>query len=381
MHSSGTKQDSENNSLLRELSGMFGLRGTFLHGIPYGSGHIHDTYLVRTSGPDGKEYIFQRFNSNVFRDVQKVQENISRVTNHLRNKIAAIPGSDPDRETLTIIPARDGRLWVTGPDGNPWRVFLFIPRHKSYDRVGSPERAGEGGRMVGRFQALLSDLGDPPLHETIPFFHNSEKRLETLYTKVREDCAGRVKSVLNELAFVDERAGKMTKIQSLGREGKIPVRITHNDTKFNNILFDEQTGKALCIIDLDTVMPGHIHYDFGDAIRTAANKGAEDDADLSKVEIDMGIFRAYTLGYLSEIKRYLNETEIEYLPFAPLVITFIQGVRFLTDFIDGDKYYKISHDMHNLQRARAQFKLVQSMEKHFGEMSGIVGEIIKQTNG
>lgn len=381
MRSLGIRQGSENNSLLRDIFMEFDIRGTFLHGTPFGNGHIHDTYLIATTGTDGRKYIFQRFNSNVFKDIQKVQENISRVTIHLRNKLAAIPGSDPDRETLTIIPARDGRLWITGPDGNQWRVFPFIPRHKSYDVVGSPERAFEGGRMVGRFQALLSDLGDPPLHETIPFFHNSVKRLETLFEKVREDSAGRVKMVLNELAFVEERADNMTKIHNLGREGKIPVRITHNDTKFNNILFDEETGKALCIIDLDTVMPGHVHYDFGDAIRTAANTGSEDDTDLSKVEIDLSIFRAYTTGYLSEIKRYLNETEIEYLPFAPLVVTFIQGVRFLTDFIDGDKYYKIHHDMHNLQRARAQFKLVQSMEKHYEEMAGIVGEIIRHTKG
>lgn len=377
MHSSDIRQVSESESLLRELFEKFKVTGTFLKGISYGNGHIHDTYLVETSEPAGKDYIFQRFNSNVFRDIQKVQENISRVTVHLKNKVSAIPGSDPERETITIVPAADGNLWTTGPDGYPWRVFLYIPGHKSYDVVDSPDRAFEGGRIVGRFQALLSDLGGPPLHETIPFFHDSGKRLEALYEKVKEDPAGRVKMVTEELSFVEARAEKMKVIQRLGQEGKIPLRITHNDTKFNNILFDEASGRALCIIDLDTVMPGYIHSDFGDAIRTAASTALEDEEDLSAVEMNMDIFRAYSSGYLSEIKRLLNKTETEYLHFAPLVVTFIQGVRFLTDFIDGDRYYKIHHAYHNIQRARTQFKLVESMERQSDEMKRVIAELCR----
>lgn len=377
MHSSDIKQDLKSEILLEKLFDKFLVKGTFLEGTPYGSGHIHDTFLVRTAEPGLDDYIFQKFNNNVFRDIGKVQENISRVTAHLKKKIELIPGSDPKRETLTVVPAKDGSLWLTDDEGSLWRAFLFIPGHRSYDLVDSPGKAFEGGKMVGRFQAMLSDLEEPPLHETIPFFNNTAKRTETFYIKISEDTAGRVKITGPECSFVDERAESMKAIYNLVSEGKIPVRITHNDTKFNNILFDEFTGKALCIIDLDTVMPGYVHYDFGDAIRTAANKGAEDDKDLSKVEMDIDIFEAYTAGYLSEIKNVLNETEIEYLAFAPLVNTFIQGVRFLTDYIDGDKYYKIHHEHHNLQRARAQFKLVESMESHYREMKKIVRELAR----
>ncbi|MGQ9620898.1 MAG: phosphotransferase enzyme family protein [Bacteroidales bacterium] len=376
MHLSDIRWDLKNDRILRDLFEKFLVEGTYLEGIPFGSGHIHDTFLIRTAEAQMDDYIFQRFNNNVFREIQKVQENISRVTAHLKKKIQNLPGSDPKRETLTLIPAKNNNLWLEGADGKLWRAFLFIPRHKTYDVVDSPEKAFEGGRIVGRFQAMLSDLEGPPLHETIPFFHNSEKRLETFYMKVSEDPEGRVKFTEPECGFVDERAEIMKTIHHLGREGKIPVRITHNDTKFNNILFDENTERALCIIDLDTVMPGLVHYDFGDAIRTAANTGAEDEKDLSKVEMDIDLFRAYAAGYLSEIKNVLNETETEYIAFAPLVITFIQGVRFLTDYIDGDKYYKIHHENHNLQRARAQFKLVRSMERQYGEMKKIIRELI-----
>ncbi|HOM41572.1 MAG TPA: aminoglycoside phosphotransferase family protein, partial [Bacteroidales bacterium] len=261
MHLSDTRWGSKNNNILKDLFDKFLVKGTYLEGKPFGSGHIHDTFLVQTAEPELDDYIFQKFNNNVFKDIQKVQENILRVTTHLRRKLEKVPGSDVKRETLTLVPAKDGKLWISDDNGNLWRAFIFIPRHRSYDVVGSPEKAFEGGRMVGRFQALLSDLGEPPLHETIPFFHNAAKRLETFYRKVSEDPAGRVKVTAPECSFVDERAESMKIIHNLGTEGKIPVRITHNDTKFNNILFDESSGKALCIIDLDTVMPGHVHYD------------------------------------------------------------------------------------------------------------------------
>jgi len=304
-----------------------------------------------------------------------MQENIERVTAHMREKIQAIPGSDFKRETVTLIHTVEGKSWTIDSEGKYWRAFLFIPRNISYDIVDSPDKAFEGGRIVGKFQAMLSDLPKPPLHETISDFHNAEKRLETFFIKVSEDPAGRAKLITSERKFVEERAEKMKIIHNLGKEVKIPLRITHNDTKFNNILFDEQTGKALCIIDLDTVMPGYVHYDFGDAIRTAANTAAEDEKELSKINLDVDLFRAYSAGYLSEIKNILNDTELEYLAFAPLVVTFIQGVRFLTDYIDGDKYYKIHHEDHNLQRTRAQFQLVRSMERQYNEMRRIIKEL------
>ncbi len=375
MHSSDIKSDLNPDNFLKNILRKFRTEGTFLEGKVYGNGHIHDTFLIKTVEPDTDDYILQRINSNVFKDVPRMQENIERVTAHMRQKIQAIPGSDVKRETVTLIHTVEGKSWTIDSEGKYWRAFLFIPRNISYDIVDSPDKAFEGGRIVGKFQAMLSDLPEPPLHETIPDFHNAEKRLETFFIKVSEDPAGRAKLITSERKFVEERAEKMKTIHNLGKEGKIPLRITHNDTKFNNILFDEQTGKALCIIDLDTVMPGYVHYDFGDAIRTAANTATEDEKELSKVNLDINLFRAYSAGYLSEIKYVLNETELEYLAFAPLVITFIQGVRFLTDYIDGDKYYKIHHKEHNLQRTRAQLQLVRSMERQYDEMRKIIKEL------
>jgi Ser/Thr protein kinase RdoA (MazF antagonist) len=237
--------------------------------------------------------------------------------------------------------------------------------------VDSPDKAFEGGKAIGRFQAMLSDMPGGPLFETIPWFHNIEKRLETFNNKIKENPAGRVGSVVKEIDQILNRAEEMKILLRLGREGKIPLRITHNDTKFNNILLDEN-DKALCVIDLDTVMPGYIHYDFGDAIRTAANTASEDEDDLSKIKMDINLFKAYAEGYLSETVETLNDVEKEFLAFAPGLITYTIAVRFLTDFIDGDNYFKIHHELHNLQRARAQLKLVMSMEEQYEDMRRII---------
>jgi len=254
-------------------------------------------------------------------------------------------------------------------------MFIFIPDHRSYDIVDTPARAYEGGKAIGRFQAMLADLPGAPLFETIPFFHDIEKRLDTFFRSMKSDPANRVAEVSAEIDFVLRRSEEMKVILRLGREGKIPLRITHNDTKFNNILLDNN-DKALCVIDLDTVMPGYVHYDFGDAIRTAANSAAEDEEDLAKIKMDIRLFEAYTEGYLSETRSTLNETEKEYLAFAPRLITFIMALRFLTDYIDGDHYYKIHHEHHNLQRARSQFRLVESMEEQYGEMREIIRKMV-----
>jgi len=250
-------------------------------------------------------------------------------------------------------------------------MYIFISNHHSFNVVDSPDKAFEGGKAIGRFQAMLSDMPGGPLYETIPSFHNIEKRLEAFLSKVKENPAGRVDSVKDEIDQIIRRTDEMKIILRLGKEGKIPVRITHNDTKFNNILLDED-NKALCVIDLDTVMPGYVHYDFGDAIRTAANTASEDEDDLSKVRMDINLFKAYSEGYLSETIKTLNDTEIEYLAFAPRLITYTIAVRFLTDYIDGDNYFKIHHKLHNLQRTRAQLRLVMSMEEQYDEMRGII---------
>ena len=359
----------------KELFDRFLASGTFLDAAPFGSGHIHKTWLIRTAGQDKDDYILQQINNNVFRNVPELQENLERVTVHLKKKISAIPGSDVRRECLQMIWSREGKSWITDSEGNFWRLFVFIPDHISYDIVDSPEKAYEGGKAIGRFQALLSDLPGKPLHETIPSFHDVEKRMITFLETIKRDPAGRLKSIIDETDFILRRTDKMKIIQQLGREGKIPVRITHNDTKFNNILFDKN-GKSLCIIDLDTVMPGYFHSDFGDAIRTGANVAAEDEKELSKVRMDIRLFTAYAEGYLSETRKTLNSTEKEYLAFAPLLLTYEQAMRFLTDYIDGDKYYTIHHEHHNLQRTQAQIRLLVSMEEQFEEMKSIIRRLV-----
>lgn len=374
MHSSGIRQENNIRNLLRDVSDSFGIGDEILKGEPFGSGHIHDTFYVETASAGENRYIYQRLNNRVFRKIPEMQENIERVTAHIRNKLLSIPGSDIKRECLTFLVAPGGKTWITDRSGSYWRISLFIPDHRSYDKVDSPGKAYEGGRAIGRFQAMLSDLPGDPLHETIPFFHHIGKRLETLVDKIDQDPAHRVKLVNPEIDFILSRAEKMKVILRLGEEGTIPVRITHNDTKFNNILLDKN-DRALCVIDLDTVMPGFVHFDFGDAIRTAANVAPEDEEDLSKVKMDISIYKAYADGYLSETKNTLNKSEIDHLAFAPLVITYNQAVRFLTDYIDGDNYYKIHHPHHNLQRTRAQLELVRSMEGQFGEMQKIIAEL------
>lgn len=360
---------------LIEIFGHFTAEGTFLTGEPYGSGHIHDTFRVQTSESDKDNYILQRLNNKIFKDIPKLQNNIERVTVHLHEKLQKIPGSNIKRECLTLIPAKDGKSWIIDKDGNYWRMYIFISNHRSYNIVDNPDKAFEGGKAIGRFQAMLADMPGDPLVETIPKFHDIENRLEILNQKIKEDPEGRVASLPEEIKEYLSRSEEMKTILKLGRAGKIPLRITHNDTKFNNILLDEN-DKALCVIDLDTVMPGYVHYDFGDAIRTVTNTAAEDEKDLSKVEMNISLFEAYARGYLSETGSTLNEVEKEYLAFAPKLITYTIGIRFLIDYIDGDNYFKIHHPLHNLQRTRAQMKLIMSMEKQYGEMQKIIANLV-----
>jgi Ser/Thr protein kinase RdoA (MazF antagonist) len=359
------------NIRLEEIFDSFKADGSYLSGEPYGSGHIHDTFRVETAEKDKDDYILQKLNNKVFKNIPELQNNIERVTIHLKNKLSLIPGSDIKRECLSLIPSKEGKSWIVDKEGNFWRMYIFISRHRSYNIVDSPDKAFEGGKAIGRFQAMLSDMPGGPLFETIPWFHNIEKRLDTFNLKIKENPADRVESVREEIDHFLKRAEEMKIILSLGREGKIPIRITHNDTKFNNILLDEN-DKALCVIDLDTVMPGYVHYDFGDAIRTAANPASEDETDLSKVKVDIERFRAYSEGYLSETGNTLNDTEKEYLAFAPRLITYTIALRFLTDYIDGDNYFKIHYKGQNLQRARTQLKLVMSMEEQYEEMREII---------
>lgn len=356
---------------LKKIFSLFKADGAFIDGQSFGSGHIHDTFRIWTSGPASPGYILQRINTNVFRDVPNLQGNIELVTGHIRRKLGAIPGADTTRQCLTIIETCDGKTWHTDINGDCWRVFLYISNHKSYDVVSTKAIAFEGGRAIGMFVAMLADLPAKMVAETIPDFHNAEKRIENFRKSLVADVVGRAESVIQETSELLKRAEEMKIIQELGAENKIPLRITHNDTKINNVLLDEN-DRALCVIDLDTVMPGYVHYDFGDAIRTAASTAAEDETDLSLVSVSLPLFEAWTKGFLGETRTILTTIEKEYLSFAPRLITYLQAMRFLTDYLDGDVYYKTRNPLHNLNRTRAQLKLLMSMEDNALSMNNIV---------
>ena len=354
---------------LLSIAERFDLEGAIASIKPLGEGFINDTFVIRTAG-DAPDYILQRKNHAVFPDVPGMMENILAVTEHIKAKVA-----DPLRETLTVVRARDGKLYVED-EGNFWAVCLFIADTSSFDRADSPELAYQGGVGIGRFQALLADF-DKPLNETIKGFHNIRHRFAQWDAAVAADAAGRVTSLAEEIGWVESRRREMLDFWSLVEDGTIPTHVTHNDTKISNILFDKPTGKVLCAIGLDTVMSSTSHNDFGDAIRSYANTGAEDDRDLDNVELSIEMFRAYADGYLSQQRATMTQSELDWLAFSARYITFEQVLRFLMDYIDGDKYYKTAYPEHNLVRTRAQYKLLQSMERRYDEMCAIVRELAK----
>lgn len=340
---------------------------------PYGSGHINDTYYVKNNHSQKPDYLLQRINHLVFKDVPALMNNIVLVTSHLRAKLREIPSADPDKEVLTLIQTRDYRYFHQDENGNFWRMYKYIQNTKSVDIVETNDQAFEGGKALARFQTLLFDLDTNLLNYTIPDFHNIAMRLTRFNTVLLNDPLCRKASVFSEIEFIQKRVQSMFTILGFGKERKLPTRITHNDTKFNNILLDEQ-GRAQCIIDLDTVMPGYIAYDFGDAIRTIINTAAEDEKDLQKIKLNMPLFEAFTQGYLKESAAFLTEDEIQSLPLAVLLFPYMQGVRFLTDYLNGDTYYKINFPDHNLQRTRAQFQLLRKLEEQYAEIENFVSE-------
>lgn len=346
--------------------------------IPYGSGHINETYLLRTHENDSPDYILQKINKTVFKDIPGLMENIRKVTSHLHRKMEEEGKGDPSKEILTLIPTTCGKPYHLDERGDFWRLYIYIWPNKSYDIVPDGKVAYEGGKMFGRFQRLLSDLPGHELVETIPDFHHLGRRLEIFYKTLEKDRCNRISLVKKELDFVEKHHREMFRILELGDSGAIPERVTHNDTKFNNVLLDS-AGKGLCVIDLDTVMPGFIHYDFGDTIRTATNTAAEDERDLSKVNMDLSIFSGFARGFLKETSHILNKTELDNLAFSGQVVTFTIGLRFLTDFLDGDRYFRIHREEHNLDRCRTQFKLVESQIRQADEMNRVISEIRKMS--
>jgi Ser/Thr protein kinase RdoA (MazF antagonist) len=356
--------------LLRTVVKHFDIKGEVESIKPLGNGLINDTYIVRTAG-DAPDYVLQRINHHIFTDVDTLMTNIQAVTSHIRAKLTAAGESDIDRKVLTFIPTNsDGKYYFFDGE-NYWRMMVFIPGAHTFEAV-NPESSRNAGKAFGNFQAMLVDI-DADLKESIPDFHNMEFRLKQLHDAVEADPEGRVAEVKQLLDELEKRAEEMTKAERLYREGKLPKRICHCDTKVNNMMFDD-AGNILCVIDLDTVMPSFIFSDYGDFLRTGANKLAEDDPDIDRVEFDMDIFKAFTEGYLSSAKGFLTPLEVENLPYAAALFPYMQAVRFLTDYINGDTYYKIKYPDHNLVRTRNQFKLLQSVEEHTPEMKQFIAE-------
>lgn len=357
------------------IAEQFYIEGTACGFEKIGSGHINDSYHIRTSPAGSPDYLLQRINHQIFTDVPALTDNILKVTNHISAKISSgVPGI-PFHD-LRLILAKSNRFFHKDMDGDYWRMFNFIEGSRSYDLVADPQLAYEGGRAFGLFLRLTSDMDAKCLGETIKDFHNIEARLDAFWRVCTDDPCDRVAGAANEIRFIAERSEEMHTILNLGKSGQIPLRVTHNDTKFNNILFNRQ-NKAICIVDLDTVMPGYVLYDFGDAIRTGANTGAEDEADLHKVNINLDLFSAYSKGFLEIAREILTDAEKRHLVFSARFMTFIIGLRFLTDHLAGDIYYKIHFPGHNMQRARAQFSLVRSMEEHLASMERIIYDLCK----
>ncbi|MCK5850692.1 MAG: aminoglycoside phosphotransferase family protein [Kiritimatiellae bacterium] len=358
---------------LRSIGSRFSIYGDFVAGEGCGAGHINDTFAL-TFDQDGRSvrYILQRINQHIFKDPSLLMENIMRVTEHQRSKNAGL--DDALRRSLTFILCRDGRPFVMDDDGNYWRAYSFIENVMTYDAVESEKQAYEAARTFGRFQKDLTDLPGERLHETISDFHNTPKRYDALHQAIKDDCVNRVASARAEIEYVLKCEEWASVLIDKQRAGVIPERITHNDTKLNNVLLDVDTGEGMCVIDLDTVMPGLALYDFGDMVRTATSPADEDERDLSKVKMQMGMFRALVDGYLSTAGDFLVSAEKEHLVFSGKLITLEIGVRFLTDYLVGDTYFKVHRDGHNLDRCRTQFELVRSIEGREDQMSAYVME-------
>ncbi len=359
---------------LTAITHRFRIVGDFIDAAPYGNGHINDTYAVTINqGGTALRYIFQRINHHVFRQPALLMENIMRVTTHIRAKTAGC--SDSSRRTLSVIPATDGTPFVIDDDGAYWRAYVFVEHTCSRDLVESPAQAFQAARAFGRFQETVADLEGERLHEVIPGFHDTPARYQTLEDSIRADACGRVSGCEREIDFALARRTEAGLLAGLLQSGDLPERITHNDTKINNVLFDEQDGDGICVIDLDTVMPGLVHYDFGDMVRTASSTAAEDETDLSKVVVRFDLFEALLRGYMEAARHFLTPIEKEYLPFSGKLITLEIGVRFLTDYLQGDVYFKTRRSGHNLDRCRNQFQRVRSIESQFDQMKTLLSAI------
>ena len=356
---------------LQDIAGNFRLTGRVRSVFPFGNGHINDTFKVLTGE---KNYLLQRVNQQVFMDVRGLTSNLIRVINYLSD---IVENQEGDMQVMNSVRTINGTYFYIDDDANFWRMFDFIEGSRSIESAENPELAEEGGKAFGWFIKSLDKFPVRDLIDTIPDFHNGETRLANFNKAIEKNRANKMDEAVAEIEFLQARADEMMKIRKLVNENKLPVRVTHNDTKINNVLFNEQ-NRAICVIDLDTVMPGTTLYDFGDAIRTFANTGREDDQEPSNVRMDIELFKGFTKGFLSETKAILKEEEIENLAFSARYITWEQAVRFLTDFLNGNLYYKTAYPEHNLVRTKAQIGLLKSMEEQFFSMESIIQEILAE---
>lgn len=364
---------SEAEKLLNEALAAYDFGGQLVGAVRYGSGHINDTFVVHTQpGEDPcRRFILQRISSAAFKHPDEVMANIVGVTSFLGEKIKEA-GGNPARETMSVWATKSGENFYTDSEGGAWRVYPFVEDTICLQKAETPELFAASARAFGKFQRMLKDYPADTLYETIPKFHDTEDRLAKLKAAVAADVMGRVKEVGPELKFVQEREADCSVALSALRDGRLPLRVTHNDTKLNNILIDRESGEGICVIDLDTVMPGLAINDFGDSIRFGANHSAEDERDLTKVNFNLELFDVYAAGFLEGAGGALTETELDYLPWGAKLMTLECGIRFLTDYLEGDHYFRIHREGQNLDRCRTQFKLVSDMEAAWDDMKAVV---------
>ncbi len=364
---------------IKHILRQFAFQGKYVSAEELTSGNINATYALTYAQADGsqKRYILQKINTVAFKDPHALMVNIQLVVNHITAAMARVK-VDSSRRTLEFINSKQGSYLYCDASNQYWRAYVFIDNARAYDAIENPQHFYEAGRGFGEFQKYLFDFPAEKLTETIPDFHNTTKRFYAFVAAVAEDKAGRVASLEKEIDFFFDRRKLMNRIIALKEAGVLPERVTHNDTKLNNVLIDDATQKALCVIDLDTVMPGSILYDYGDAIRYGACTAAEDEPDLDKIDVDMNLFRLFTDGFVSQIAHTITDEEILNLPLGVLVITCELALRFLTDYINGDEYFKVKYPEHNLVRARAQMKLLEVFEAHYDEMQAYVSGLISE---
>ena len=369
------KEELSVKSLVEIVVEKFNIDGDFVSSKPFGNGHINDTRIVTTKDGEGKthKYVLQKINKSVFKEPDKLMENYAGVTEYIRRERVKA-GGDTEREVISLVKTLNGKTYTMDKNGEYWRLLNYIENSMSYDKVERTEQFYDSAVAFGNFQYMLRDYPADTLYETIPNFHNTPERYKQLMEAVRNDSCGRLAGVRDEVAFAKARRDFAETLEIAHREGRLPLRVTHNDTKLNNIMFDKVTGKSLCVVDLDTIMPGYSVNDFGDSIRFGATTALEDEADLSLVNFDIELYELYVKGFIEGAKGGLTDSELDLLPIGAIMMTYECGMRFLADYLNGDTYFKTHRPGQNLDRARNQFKLVRDMEERLDEMRAIVAK-------